>query len=338
MRHPWMEDLRQHMLSGKPHVGCNQCYDYEAAQGHSMRLQFNGEKGRLTEPRMTYLELNFGNLCNLKCRMCNSFSSSRWIADDPALNRDQSKLVSRKASDMGLDYGSLDMLKIIGGEPSLEQDGIREVLGGIRDSKGGLSHLRVEVFTNGVVPFDGDTLGMLLECGHTVIQLSLDGLRDCNDYQRTGSDWDAVVGNARDYHRLVRPGFGLCIATAIGIYTIAGATDFVDWVSTELPLARHIVQMIHMPRKQAVNNLPAPYKEVLLDRITHWRPVDNPQPDWLEYGPTIPERIRDLLVYTLGQDATMDIRLVRDHVETLDRLNGGSLREALPELHAALYA
>lgn len=338
MNHPWMEDLRRHMLSGSPHPGCGECYGYEAAQGYSMRQQFNDERGRLLAPRLAYLELNFGNLCNLKCRMCNSNSSSRWIADDPLLNRDQNPLVRRAATAVGADLSSLDMLKIIGGEPSLEQDGIRDVLGRIRAARGGLGHLRVEIFTNGMVLFDDDVIGMLLECGHAVMQLSLDGLRTCNDYQRTGSDWDTVVATARKYHDLVRPGFGLCMATTIGMFTVAGATEFVDWVSAELPLSKHIVQMIHMPRPQSVRNLPLPYKEVLLDRVMRWRPRENVQPGWLEYGPTIPDRIRDLLEYSLRQESNMPLSVVRDHAALLDAINGGSLRDTLPELHAALHA
>jgi Iron-sulfur cluster-binding domain len=99
-----MRDLRRDMVAGLRVAGCVECYTVEDRGGISVRLKDNmsWEQGALSEPRATFdemmtlavendfhlpklpamIEVETGNLCNLKCRTCNSFSSSR-IAKDP---------------------------------------------------------------------------------------------------------------------------------------------------------------------------------------------------------------------------------------------------------------
>lgn len=306
-----MADLRTRMLSGERIPGCTQCYMYEEAQGHSMRLQFNEDRGRLTAARLRYLELNFGNLCNMMCRMCNSLSSSRWMSHDHLFGREPSTLVRRGMRDIGVDLGDLEIVKLIGGEPSLEQDGVRDLLRGVAEARGGLGHLTVEIITNGLVPFDDDILSMLASCGRVQMQVSIDGLEARNDYQRSGGSWREIVGSARMYHGMVSERWGLMVASSVGLFTVGGITDFADWVAMEMPLAQHVVQMIHVPGEQAVENLPGRYKETLASRIRAWVPVSVEQPDWLPYGGTDTGMIRDLLVHSLGSDASVPLDRIR---------------------------
>lgn len=337
INHPWMADLRARMLSGERIPGCGQCYMYEEAQGHSMRLQFNEDRGRLTTARLRYLELNFGNLCNMMCRMCNSLSSSRWMAHDHLFGREPSALVRRGMRDIGVDLGDLEIVKLIGGEPSLEQDGVRDLLRGVAAARGGLAHLTVEIITNGLVPFDDDILSMLASCGRVQMQVSIDGLETRNDYQRSGGSWREIVGSARLYHGMVSERWGLMVASSVGLFTVGGITDFADWVATEMPLAQHVVQMIHVPSEQAVENLPRRYKETLISRIRAWVPAGAVQPGWLPYGGTDAEMIRDLLLHSLGSDASVPLDRIRRHVLLLDGMHDTRLSDMDAELHGILF-
>jgi MoaA/NifB/PqqE/SkfB family radical SAM enzyme len=104
---PAMIDVRRDMIDGKEIPGCEYCYRVERLGGRSKRIAENEEwqakiggdprlalpalmresiatQHRLAGPASYHLDI--GNLCNLKCRMCNGASSSR-IQRDPVHRR-----------------------------------------------------------------------------------------------------------------------------------------------------------------------------------------------------------------------------------------------------------
>jgi MoaA/NifB/PqqE/SkfB family radical SAM enzyme len=100
----YMREARRGMAAGEEISACTRCYHEERTVGTSRRVQMNAKwlsSGLQTkqkilaeaeannwyvEARPTFLQLNLGNLCNLACRMCGSFYSSR-IASDPVHNK-----------------------------------------------------------------------------------------------------------------------------------------------------------------------------------------------------------------------------------------------------------
>lgn len=338
INHPWMVALRQQMLRNEPQAGCIKCYQNEASKGSSMRTDFNRQHGRLTEPRLTYLEMNFGNLCNLKCRMCNSASSSRWIADEIKLGKIPLQLVRRTIDDIKVDFSSLERIKLIGGEVSLEQDHVQETLRRIAKSRGDLRHLEIEIITNGMVQFESDIMDQLRACKQVMMQVSMDGLGSVNDYQRTGAEWRVIADTARYYHSFTAPNWQLIITSCVTIYNIHGVTALCDWVATELPLAKHICQPAVDPAVLTLRNLPDTYKSKLTVMLQHWKPVTEPgQPDWLPYGRTAHREIRRNLLWNLSQTPNRTPAEVQSHHQQLDQLRGEDLATLDPRLQSDLF-
>lgn len=99
----YMRDVRQKMLRGEPLAQCEKCYASEAASGQSYRtstglqplayerldVEAVKESGRSNGYRAmqgpSFIKLELGNLCNLKCRMCFGSLSSQ-IERDPVHN------------------------------------------------------------------------------------------------------------------------------------------------------------------------------------------------------------------------------------------------------------
>ena len=106
-----LRDIRRAMIAGKTLPGCEYCYQQERDGMESMRVSTNNMWQRELDAsdnvfeekvkdlcstvqandynmpdRPEWLDLDVGNLCNLKCRMCNSYSSS-GIAADPVHSR-----------------------------------------------------------------------------------------------------------------------------------------------------------------------------------------------------------------------------------------------------------
>ena len=61
--------VRQQMLSGERVHGCWKCYQEEERVGYSMRTMFNDRWPEHEDTvELKYLEVSFGNYCNLSCR------------------------------------------------------------------------------------------------------------------------------------------------------------------------------------------------------------------------------------------------------------------------------
>ena len=93
-----LKDIRKSMLNDEWHPECIRCQKEEKAGMSSMRLMYEDrwkdkftledaipmtdEDGSLPDEHTPFFyDLQLGNLCNLKCRICRPTVSSSWIPD-----------------------------------------------------------------------------------------------------------------------------------------------------------------------------------------------------------------------------------------------------------------
>lgn len=99
-----LKDIRSFMLEGRWHPTCERCRSEEAAGVNSRRVRVNalykddfspeaatdgtGVDGLINTKNFPVLDLDvrFGNLCNLRCRMCGPTDSSSWYGDYLKIN------------------------------------------------------------------------------------------------------------------------------------------------------------------------------------------------------------------------------------------------------------
>ena len=78
----WNGDIRKtaldNMNQNKSVKGCDVCYRTEKNKIPSERNAYNRLNHIPTKKLPTILDVDFSNLCNLKCIMCNSSRSSQW--------------------------------------------------------------------------------------------------------------------------------------------------------------------------------------------------------------------------------------------------------------------
>lgn len=85
---PTYTKIREEFIKGEKPEMCVRCFREEDAGIRSPRAGFN-EKWWTDDVKVDteipvdvrYVDLRLGNLCNLKCRMCNPWASSMWIKD-----------------------------------------------------------------------------------------------------------------------------------------------------------------------------------------------------------------------------------------------------------------
>ena len=84
---PYMKNLRESFLNGEKPSNCNRCWAEEESGRTSKRMNSLTRLKDIIEDisfthsddnKLMFLDLKLGNICNLKCRICGSFSSSKW--------------------------------------------------------------------------------------------------------------------------------------------------------------------------------------------------------------------------------------------------------------------
>ena len=137
-----MQKLREDMLSETPNAACGRCYEQEQSGFFSGRKSANKHHGhhikKLDENpfEMTYWDIRFSNLCNLKCRSCGHIFSSQWYQDQAKLAggdwKDHNQVLNyagRTETDMWeqllphIDY--VEQIYFAGGEPLLMEEHYR---------------------------------------------------------------------------------------------------------------------------------------------------------------------------------------------------------------------
>jgi MoaA/NifB/PqqE/SkfB family radical SAM enzyme len=84
-----MRDLRRSFRRGEKPAGCERCWMEEDA-GKKSKRQYMLEKFKHEDidyasnsgSKLKFLDLKLGNICNLKCRICGSWSSSKWAKEE----------------------------------------------------------------------------------------------------------------------------------------------------------------------------------------------------------------------------------------------------------------
>ena len=327
--HKWMQSLRTAMLSNEKVSGCNECYLRESAGYSSLRHSFNQIYGRPADANLRYVEFNLGNLCNLKCRMCDSWSSSKWIADEIALGIEPVPLTRPNIKMVRADLSTIDKLRFVGGEPTLEQSVMVAVLERILELCGSLSHLEVSITTNCVILLDDKLIKLLSACKQVDLQCSIDGVGKINDYQRTGSDWATLLDNLVWYQRNLSDNFKLVILTSWSIINANDAVGFLGFVIDKLPRYYVWGHLVRDPAYLQINNIPRSAKLNIAARLNSWVVHDNLH--WVRHNKqVIQSQFREIPAVPADE--------VLHFIARLDQLRNESFADINPEMHAALVA
>ncbi len=115
---PEFKKLRKALIQDKKVPHCRTCYVKEQQSGFSLRhdaiAKFHEtakdmvittqEDGTSPNAKPVYLDIRFSNICNMRCKMCGHFSSSKWFGD------------SKKLKEKGIyNYGTDSNIAIIKG-------------------------------------------------------------------------------------------------------------------------------------------------------------------------------------------------------------------------------
>jgi MoaA/NifB/PqqE/SkfB family radical SAM enzyme len=251
-----MQSLRQQFLDGAQPATCRKCWSEEDAGRTSKRMHtldrlkhmgISAEWTPAAKPLM-FLDLKLGNICNLKCRICGSWSSSSFAVEEIANSVEAHSKTSfayqmlkagrwpRENEQFWTQIDSvLDHIRYIeftGGEPFMIAEHF-EMLQGIVDR--GIAHqVEIHYNTNGTQwPADAEHIWKHFKT--VEIAFSIDDLCERFEYQRTGAQWSDVQENIQRFRELRKrhANIQLQCCSTVNIFNVRYIDQLANWISVQ---------------------------------------------------------------------------------------------------------
>jgi MoaA/NifB/PqqE/SkfB family radical SAM enzyme len=250
-----MQTLRQEFLEGKQPSTCRRCWAVEDAGGTSKRMHtLNRLKHMGISPEWTvdakplmFLDLKLGNICNLKCRICGSWSSSQYATEELKFvpgNKKQSyhyqmlkdgawpRENSQFWSELNNSLTDIRYLEFTGGEPFLIQEHFN-LLQTLID-RGIAGQVEIHYNTNGTqYPESAESIWRHFK--HVEIAFSIDDVGARFEYQRSNAVWSEVVDNVQKFKlmRARNTNITLQVCCTVNVFNVVYLADVAEWVDQQ---------------------------------------------------------------------------------------------------------
>jgi len=340
-----MQKLREDMLTETPHAACTRCYEQEESGFFSGRKSANKHHGHHIKKldanpfEMTYWDIRFSNLCNLKCRSCGHIFSSQWYQDQAKLAGGDWKArnqvlnyAGRTETDMWtqlephLDY--VEQIYFAGGEPLLMEEHyniLNELV------KRGRFDVRLIYNTNFThTDLKGNSVFEYWKQFRSVaVGASLDGMGHYGEYIRKGTDWAQVVRNRYEMLR-VCPQVDFYISPTLSIMNAWHLPDFhQEWVAHGLLRAQDLnVNILQDPVHYRIDIAPAEYKAQLEEKYRRHL-------DWLSDRDPLQratQGFESAITFMNATDNTHMIDTFWRKTHELDSIRNENILDVIPEL------
>jgi MoaA/NifB/PqqE/SkfB family radical SAM enzyme len=248
-----MQDLRKEFLSGGQPQTCRKCWQEESAGRTSKRMHtLDRLKHMLPDHDWTeharplmFLDLKLGNICNLKCRICGSWSSSTYAVEeikhdhglDPKKSfhyvmLEQGRWPRESETfwqelDRNLDH--IRYLEFTGGEPFMIEehfDFLRRLV-----ETGHASNIEIHYNTNGTI-WPGQAESIWQHFKLVEIAFSIDDVGERFEYQRSGASWALVCDNIEKFRKLRKKytNIQLQVCCTVNIFNVFYLPTVAHWI------------------------------------------------------------------------------------------------------------
>jgi len=338
-----MTQLREEFLAGKKPQTCRKCWNEERAgrtskRMHTLdRMKHMGISGEWTRDAksLMFLDLKLGNICNLKCRICGSWSSSQFATEElNDMHPDEDKKKSfpyqmlragawpRENESFWAEIDAcLDHIRYIeftGGEPFMIAEHF-DMLQGIVDR--GIAHqVEIHYNTNGThYPQQAEAIWRHFKT--VEVAFSIDDVGARFEYERTNAEWAVVLDKITSFLFLrdQLPNLRLQCCSTVNVFNVRYIDQLAQW--TALQRFDFVYwNMMHDAWYFSIATLPDLAKIQITE---HLRSADVP-PQYREEF----DRIIDFMNRGASTDGFMTTIKIRD----LDRKRHQNLRDVAPEL------
>ena len=341
-----MKTLRQQFIDGERPDTCKKCWAVEDSGGTSKRehtldrLKHMGIKDQewTTDARpLMFIDFKLGNICNLKCRICGSWSSSTYAIEEiqqlPTSIRKKSfpyKMIDegrwpRQSVDfwkeMGENASNIRYLEFTGGEPFM----IREHFDFLETliEKGVAKDIEVHYNTNGTNFPDAKHIWKHFKL--VEIAFSIDDVGPRFEYQRKNAKWDEVNVNMAKFKELKQElgNIVLQVCSTVNVFNVMYLEGLSEWIDQQ-EFDFVYWNMLHEVWYHSIARLPEQAKTQAIEKLTH-----------AEVSEFHKEQFKNIIMFMEQGQSSDGQELVKTTQKT-DRIRGELLSEHHPELAEAI--
>ncbi len=345
----YMQGLRKDFVDGIQPATCRKCWDTESAGLTSKRMhtldrlkEILVDEVEWTEDAkdLMFVDFKLGNICNLKCRICGSWSSSTFAAEEikelpKAEQKSSFPYAMLKAGawprqnekfwdDLKVVSEGLRYVEFTGGEPFMIQEHF-DYLQSLVDQN--LAHqIEIHYNTNGT-QWPEESVHLWSHFKHVEIAFSIDNVDKRFEYERTNADWKTVNQNIQRFIdlRAANNNISLQLCTTVNIFNVLYLEDVVNW--------KHFGDfdfvywnILHDGPQFCIQALPENAKQLAAEKL---------------HSTTVPQQVqdqwRDIVTFMQGSNGTTTDQ-VKQEITRVDQRRGVDLRNSHPELWELIFA
>src|SRR6056300_1036543 len=202
--------IREQPLNGERPEMCTRCFREEDVGIKSSRQAWNEKwkediKYTVDAPfDIKYVDLRLGNLCNLKCRMCNPYSSNQWVKEwhlvEEKLNNEEVKWLSNMEwpehpktwENLFSIADTVEEIYLTGGEPTIIKEQ-HKLLDYFIDNDSA-KNIKLKYNTN-LTNIPRHLLDKWKKFKSIQLNCSIDAIGELDRYIRYPSDWKTIEKN-----------------------------------------------------------------------------------------------------------------------------------------------
>jgi sulfatase maturation enzyme AslB (radical SAM superfamily) len=363
-----MRLMRQQILGDDILSNCTSCYHEEEVGYESRRIKENFKSIIFTEqafdksfqqsPWIKHFNndqfdgvpidwhVDFGNECNLTCKMCRPAASSAIAAILRRHNKHDGSIKVSWTSNptawanflSAVDNIPLRRIHVMGGEPTMMKK-YHEFIDYLIEKK--RFEISLSFVSNGTM-INQQLLDKLKLFNNIDMEVSIESISKANDYVRQGSDINQLMANIKNLHKQQGDRLQLVLRTVPQLLSISRYVDLIQFawdnslIIEGIPLTR--------PNFLAVNVLPWDYRqqlipslEALRDEITATITFNSIQ-NGRSKG-TLAQKLSrecDAMINLLKESTPANVKELRkelvDHCMFWDKEHGYDINEHVPEV------
>ena len=368
-----IKDLRAKMLNGIRDPICKLCYQEEDSGLQNKRQKMlelytdnfitdTDQNGAIdtTKFPLRYIDIRFGNLCNLKCRYCGPIDSSLWYEDYANMSIEQpvtmnfygTKTYEIKKINNVWDIDSsdfkwyenekvwnqlksmipyIDRYYFTGGEPTINKTHF-ELLQMIID----MGHAKTTIleYNTNMWAIPDNLYKKWSHFKSIEIGCSIDGIKEMTNYLRPPSTWDRIEKNLDKLGNHNLSNITATISATISVFNIIHFIELTKWLIEKNYKNIRKIPTFHMlvyPDCMNIQVLPQYVKKYIEQQyLSFYTDMD------VKYGNQIGNEIYNIYSgitsFMYAKDNSNLLPDLKHSIESMDTMRGQNIRNIIPWL------
>jgi len=323
----YVNDVKNSFLQEKKHPGCSECWQNETKGAQSFRQRVLQEhsifKIDKNTNKLTTLEIQLGNLCNLTCLMCDEESSSAILSENIRLGVNIYPQKKFSWNDKSFDHlydilsSGLKMVSIRGGE-TLYNKKLLTLMQTLPEEI--CANIVLHITTNATI-WNKEWETVIKKFKLVRFMFSIDATDKLYEYIRFPSTWKNVESNIKEISKLknVKP----MVHCVVQNLNIGKMLDLIIWCQQE-KIYLECYSLVQ-PYYLTIYNLPTELKKQAIEHVNQCLVRDNLYKDLVQFFINCRQQLTNSLT-NFDQNKWQDFLT---YITPRDQIRGNSHKEFL---------